>query len=127
MLDTARERRPWDPPWRRRAAHRSLPPDVAAMLRQARLARGWTKSAAAGYTRVSRRMLTLLEQGQRRPSIVLAESLAQAYRLDPEDSARLMQAAVHNAGRDSPYRNPANVFHDRLMAERARGGKPRAP
>jgi transcriptional regulator with XRE-family HTH domain len=105
-----------DPPWRRRAAHRDLPPDVAAMLRQARLARGWSLSEAERRTLISRRMLSLLERGERRPSVVLAESLVQAYRLGPVSSARLAAVAVRNAGRDSPYRNPANVFHDRVLA-----------
>jgi len=113
-----RTRRTPDPPWRSRVARRDLPADVAAMLRRARLARGWSLSEAERRSLISRRMLSLLEQGQRRPSVVLAESLVQAYRLGPGDSARLQAVAVENAGRDSPYRNRRNPFHDRAVAQR---------
>jgi len=93
-----------DPPWRGRRAHRNLPPDVAELLRSARSGHGWTKSEAERRTGVSRRMITLLERGERYPSSTLAEDLIDGYELNPWDADRLREIALPNVGRDSPYR-----------------------
>lgn len=93
-----------DPPWRSRHAHRNLPPDVAEMLHMARLGHGWTKSEAERRTGISRRMITLLERGERYPSQTLAEDLIDGYRLGELNADRLRGIALPNVGRDSPYR-----------------------
>ena len=66
--DEVSPRKPGDPPWRSRTAHRSCDPAAAAVLRAARLARGWSLSEAARRSGVSRRIINLLEAAERRPS-----------------------------------------------------------
>jgi transcriptional regulator with XRE-family HTH domain len=75
------------------------------MLRHARAIHGWTKSEASRQTGVSRRMLTLLERGERYPSMALAEDLITGYRLDHQLATRLREIALPSVGRSSPYRN----------------------
>jgi transcriptional regulator with XRE-family HTH domain len=103
MQDHASPRRPHDPPWRSRTAHRTLDPNVAGMLAWRRIELGWTYSQAAQRTGVSRRMLALLEAGERVPSTVLAAALIDGYRLDVRDADLLWSVALPNVGRASPY------------------------
>jgi ribosome-binding protein aMBF1 (putative translation factor) len=103
VQDDVSPRKPHDPPWRSRTAHRNLDPDVVAMLAGARADLGWSYTEAAWRTGVSRRMLAMLEAGQRVPSVVLAEDLITGYRLDDGAAALLRAAALPNVGRDSPY------------------------
>jgi ribosome-binding protein aMBF1 (putative translation factor) len=103
MQDIVSPRKPDDPPWRSRTAHRSLDPDVAAMLARARAELGWTYTKAAWWTGISRRMLSMLEAGQRVPSQVLAEDLITGYRLGAADAALLRAVALPDVGRASPY------------------------
>lgn len=104
MQDVVSPRRPHDPPWRSRTAHRNLDPAVAAMLAQARTDRGWNKMRAAARTGVSRRMIGMLEAGQRVPSVVLAETLIDGYELSYTEATLLRSVALRYVSRDSPYR-----------------------
>ncbi|HLQ54623.1 MAG TPA: helix-turn-helix transcriptional regulator [Streptosporangiaceae bacterium] len=104
MQDIVSPRKPHDPPWRSRTAHRSLDPGVAAMLARARAELGWSYTETGWRTGISRRMLSMLEAGQRVPSVVLAEDLIEGYRLGDADTALLRAVALPNVGRDSPYR-----------------------
>ena len=58
------------------------------MLAEARHARGWWLRQAA----------------RRAPSLILAESIIDAYGLDGYRAAMLLSEAVDNAGKSSPYR-----------------------
>jgi DNA-binding XRE family transcriptional regulator len=102
--DEASPRRPHDPPWRSRTAHRSCDPKASDMLKMYRLLRGWSVSEASRRTGVSRRMIGLLERAQRRPSLPLAEALIAGYGIRPEHAAIIRAIALPNVGRDSPYR-----------------------
>lgn len=104
MQDEVSPPRPHDPPWRSRTAHRTLAPDVADMLARVRAELGWSLSEAARRTGISRRMLGMLEVGQRVPSTVLAEDLISGYKLGYADADLLRFAALPNVGRDSPLR-----------------------
>lgn len=97
-------RRPWDPPWYSRTAHRHLPDDLAVALRGARCARGWSLTTAAEVTGVSRQMLSHLEHGCRLPSVALAQDLIKTYGLDHRVASRLLEVARPEAGRSSPFR-----------------------
>ena len=96
--------KPWDPEWRSRHAHRSCDPTAAAVLRQARAARGWSVSEAARQSGVSRRMIGMLERAQRRPSESTAEALIHAYRITGEHAAKVRAIAIPFVGRDSPFK-----------------------
>jgi ribosome-binding protein aMBF1 (putative translation factor) len=102
--DEADPQKPWDPPWRSRSAHRSCDPEAAAVLRNARRARGWSVSEAARRSGVSRRMIGMLEHAQRRPSESTAEALIDAYGLTGGRAAAVWSIALPLRGRDSPYR-----------------------
>ena len=97
--------KPHDPPWRSRHAHRSLDPAVAEMLREARVGRGWSQVQAGRELGVARRMIGMLEAGQRVPSTVMADVLIDGYDLDGPEAELLRSAALHNVGRDSPCRD----------------------
>jgi hypothetical protein len=102
--DEASPRRPADPPWRFRTAHRNLDPAVAAMLASNRTLLGWSYSTAARRTGISRGMLSMLEGGHRVPSTVLAEALIDGYRLDAADARLLRSVSLPYVGRASPLR-----------------------
>jgi transcriptional regulator with XRE-family HTH domain len=114
VLDIVDPSRPQDPPWRSRHAHRNLDPAVAELLARRRQQLGWSKSEAERQTGVSRRMITLLERGERVPSTVLADDLAEGYGLPPADSFLLSSVALPNVGRDSPFRTGQPDRHNAL-------------
>jgi transcriptional regulator with XRE-family HTH domain len=58
---------------------------VGTRLRAVRAHRGWTLTAVAEQTGISKSTLSRLESGQRRPSLELLLPLAQAYRVPLED------------------------------------------
>jgi transcriptional regulator with XRE-family HTH domain len=84
------------------------------MLARRRDELGWSKSEAERRTGVSRRMITLLERGERVPSTALADDLAEGYGLAPADSFLLFSVALPNVGRDSPYRTGQPDRHNAL-------------
>jgi len=104
MFDETSPRRPGDPPWRSRTAHRTSSPAAMAALRRGRLVRGWSMTAAARHSGVSRPMISQLESGRRRPSESVAEDLIAAYRLTGADAAAVRGIAIPLVGRDSPYK-----------------------
>jgi len=75
-----------------------------AALRDGRLRRGWTMAEAARRSGVSRPMISLLENGLRRPSESVAEDLVGAYGLTGPAAAAVRAIALPLVGRDSPYR-----------------------
>lgn len=103
-LDEVSPRKPTDPPWRSRTAHRSLDPRVAAILKHYRQSRGWSLSGAARQSGVSRRMIGMLEHGQRRPSVSTAEALIAAYRIRADHAEEVREIAIPYVGRDSPFK-----------------------
>jgi hypothetical protein len=102
--DDVDPRKPGDPPWRSRAAHRSCDPKAAEVLRLHRLRRGWTVSEASRQSGVSRRMIGLLEHAQRRTSVSLAEALIDAYGIQRPLAGVVRAIALPDVGRDSPYK-----------------------
>lgn len=116
--DEADPRRPGDPPWRGRTAHRSGSPAAMRALRDARLRRGWTQARAALETGVSRPHINLLERGLRRPSESVAEDLISGYGMTAGEADAVRAIAVPWAGRDSPLRTgvepPADDWFDGL-------------
>ena len=102
--DDVSPRKPDDPWWRSRTAHRSCDPHASAVLRSARTARGWSVSEAARRSGVSRRMIGMLERAERRPSVSTARALISSYGLTGERADAVRDIAVPCAGRDSPYR-----------------------
>lgn len=103
-MDEISPRRPQDPPWRVRIAHRSSDPYAMEVLRRARERRGWTMTRAAAETGVSRPMISQLERGQRRPSVSLAEALIAGYGMTGPGADAVRAIALDWVGRDSPYR-----------------------
>jgi transcriptional regulator with XRE-family HTH domain len=73
-------------------------------LRRGRQRRGWSMTAAAKHSGVSRPMISLLERGLRRPSESVAEDLIDAYGLDAVDALAVRSVALSLVGRDSPYK-----------------------
>jgi len=102
--DDVSPRKPGDPPWRSRTAHRSCDPYAAAVLRNARTARRWSVSEAARRSGISRRMIGLLEAAERRPSVSTARDLIRVYHLTGARADAIRAIAVPCVGRDSPFR-----------------------
>lgn len=95
-----------DPWWRNRDPVRRIDPDVADMLRAARLRRGWSRAQAAARTGVSLRHVAHLEFADRAPSAAVAIALADGYDLRPEERRALLAVARPHAGRSTPYNTP---------------------
>jgi transcriptional regulator with XRE-family HTH domain len=103
-VDETDPRRPHDPAWRSRTAHRTSDPAAMEALRQGREQLGWSITQAAAETGVSRPHISLLERGLRRPSASVAEVLIDCYRMSAADAEAVRGIARELAGRDSPYR-----------------------
>jgi hypothetical protein len=97
-------RRPDDPWWRKRTAHRTSTRAATRALLEGRQRRGWSQLRAEDETGVSHSHISLLERGLRRPSESVAETLISAYQLTGADADAVRGIAVPWAGRDSPYR-----------------------
>ena len=115
--DEASPRKPWDPPWRSRTAHRSCNPRAAAVLRAYREAHGLSVSEAARRSGISRRMIGMLEHAQRRPSVSTAEALITAYRISGGHAEDVRAVALPNVGRDSPFKRPDQGAYRPAFAE----------
>lgn len=81
-------------------SRRTLPADVAELLRWHRQARGWSLRRAGQETGISYTHIASMESGVRAPSTVVAELLVQAYEMRPADAELLLSAAVPGVGRD---------------------------
>ncbi len=103
-MDEISPRRPQDPPWRSRTAHRTSDPEAMEALRRSRVRRGWSMTRAAAETGVSRPMISLLERGLRLPSVSLAEALIAGYRMSATEAEAVRSIAIDWVGRDSLYR-----------------------
>ncbi|MGI8452133.1 MAG: helix-turn-helix transcriptional regulator [Streptosporangiaceae bacterium] len=103
-MDQVSPRRPQDPPWRSRTAHRTSDPEAMTALRRARERHGWTMTRVARETGVSHPMISLLERGLRLPSESLAEALITGYGMTGSDAAVVRSIALQWVGRDSPFR-----------------------
>jgi hypothetical protein len=96
-----------------RSPHRHLSPEIAAIFRQARLARRWSYRWAFKETGVPFGYLCMLEGGKRVPSIVVAEVLIEGYGLTYVEADLVRSAALHDVGRDSrPPGNSSNGFRN---------------
>jgi len=86
------------------APRRTITRELAQALADARRARGWSLREAARRIGCAHGTVAHLERGRRAPSVVMAESIADAYRLDDQWALRLLAEAVEGAGKDSPYK-----------------------
>lgn len=76
-----------------------LPPELAAALRTARVARGLGVCETARRAGIPHGHLSMLEHGTRCPSIAVARDLAAALSLAPDIAAHLFAVARPDAGR----------------------------
>jgi transcriptional regulator with XRE-family HTH domain len=87
-------------------AHRSMSnPGVAEFLAKVRKLHGLTQAEAARRARISVGMLSMLENGKRRPSVVVATSLANVYGIPDVARGLLMDEALPGVGKD--WRRPS--------------------
>jgi transcriptional regulator with XRE-family HTH domain len=89
---------------RRQGEHREpsrfLRPEVAAILRRGRRARGWSFRVAGQRTGVAYGYLAMLEGGHRVPSVVVADALVESYGLTGADAEAVRSVALPGVGRD---------------------------
>jgi ribosome-binding protein aMBF1 (putative translation factor) len=83
-----------------REARRYLDPEVAAILHQARRARGWSYRVAGKRTGLAFGYLAELEAGRRVPSIAAARVLIDAYELTGASAEAVLSVALVGVGRD---------------------------
>lgn len=83
---------------------RTMPADVAAMLREARQSVGLLVSEAAYLAGIGRSHLSNIEAARRVPSAVVARALADVLVLPEDERARLLAVAVDDSGRSHPQR-----------------------
>jgi transcriptional regulator with XRE-family HTH domain len=77
----------------------SLPPELAAALRAARVALGLGVCEAAQRIGIPHGYLSMLEHGTRCPSTSVAHELRRALELEPAIAAHLFAVARPDAGR----------------------------
>lgn len=73
--------------------------EVGAMLAAARMRCGWRGRECARLVGIDAGYLVRLESGQRVPSRVIAEKLAEVLHLDDVEREQLFAVAVDDAGR----------------------------
>jgi transcriptional regulator with XRE-family HTH domain len=83
----------------------TITPELAAVLADARLRRGWSLREAARNVGVAAGTIAHLEHARRAPSVVVARNIARAYQLSPSEADMLFAQAIENAGKDSVYAN----------------------
>lgn len=83
---------------------RQAPPDLGPMLRAARERAGLRQSEAARLAGIGQPHMSHMEAGRRVPSATVARTLADVLHLEGDNRARLLAAAVDDAGRDHPGR-----------------------
>lgn len=92
---------PWCTPW---PGRRVISPALAAMLTEARRARGLSLRKAARLAGCTPGTIVHLEKGRCAPSVITASGIIDAYKLGPCEAERLMAEAVDGAGKNSPYK-----------------------
>ena len=83
---------------------RTVSPELAAMLAAARRRRGWSLRRAAREIGCSPGTVVHLEKSRRAPSVILAWDIIRAYRLGDAQADMLLDDAVDDAGKSSPYK-----------------------
>jgi transcriptional regulator with XRE-family HTH domain len=89
------------------APRRDGDPRVAEVLRTRRRQLGLTTEQAAKRAGCSVGMWSQLENAKRRPSIVMAEDIADALQVRGEARGLVLDAGLTGVGRDSPYKRAA--------------------
>ncbi|MFE5852533.1 helix-turn-helix domain-containing protein [Streptomyces sp. NPDC056500] len=85
---------------------RRVPPvELGPMLAAARARTGLAQRRASAIAGLSGHYLNAIEAGQRTPSRVVAERLAEVLELTPDERRKLFAAAVTDAGYSHPSRN----------------------
>lgn len=82
------------------AARSMRNPNVAVLLLRVRQLHRLTIAQVAELAGISVGMLSMLEHGKRRPSVVVAEHLADAYKLPPYAREMLLAEAIEGVGKD---------------------------
>jgi transcriptional regulator with XRE-family HTH domain len=84
---------------------RRLTWESAAMIKRARLAKGWTLADAAKTAGITEAFWWMLENQHRAPSMETARGIARVLDLDWDQSEQLYSESVENAGRSKPSRS----------------------
>ena len=79
-------------------------PEAGEVIRRRRRRLGWSIERAAAVAGCSTGMWSDLENAKRRPSVVMAELVADALGLDGADLDTVLAAGLEGVGRDSPYK-----------------------
>ncbi|MEU7384939.1 helix-turn-helix transcriptional regulator [Streptomyces sp. NPDC042207] len=83
---------------------RTPPKALGPLLRAARVRAGLSQGEAARRAGIRQPYLSAIEAGQRTPSTVVAEALADTLRLTLPECRQVYAAAVTDAGRSHPTR-----------------------
>lgn len=86
------------------APRRDGDPAAGEVIRRRRHWLGWSIERAAGLAGCSTGMWSDLENAKRRPSVVMAELVADALGLAGRDRDVVLAAGLEGVGRDSPYK-----------------------
>jgi transcriptional regulator with XRE-family HTH domain len=90
-------------------AHRSMAnPNAAVFLLRVRHLHHLTQKQAAKRAGISVGMLSMLEHGKRRPSVVTAAMLIDVYKIPADAAGVLWDEALPGVGNDSPYKRRRN-------------------
>jgi transcriptional regulator with XRE-family HTH domain len=82
--------------------HRDLDRRVASVLHQARWRHGWSVRVAGERLGLSFSYISMLENAQRVPSVVVAEWLIAGYHLAPTEAELLRSVSLRGVGKDFP-------------------------
>lgn len=91
------------------STRRTITPELAAMLANARRRRGWSLREAARNVGVAFGTIGHLEHARRAPSASVARNIICAYQLTEAEAEMLCAEAIEDAGKDSPFRRPARL------------------
>lgn len=83
---------------------RTVTPELAAVLADARRRQGWSLREAARNVGVAPGTIVHLEKARRAPSAVVARNIIRAYHLTEAEAGMLCAEAVESAGWDSPWK-----------------------
>lgn len=89
---------------------RVVTPQTAGML-AARRNRGWSLRRAAREIGCSFGTVAHLEKGRRAPSLTTAYAIIDAYGLGHRQAQQLLDDAVDDAGKSSPYKSDPSLVH----------------